>query len=216
MLTLAERLQGSLLGAVLGERWGEPPWDAWVWQPQKPGIWGQYLYQGCAYWGGRPVQVPPAQTVAEALVLVLPGLTLCYPQMERVTEVVVTAGLPSVVGDWALVLGQALQGQVGEPLADSTSWADLAVSVGDFTLAPDDPVTALTWGVRQGRSPLALFLTGYLLGAYGGARAFPSGWVVSRLADRDWLSLGTALFTRWAGVRQGQAPWAVAPITGSG
>jgi hypothetical protein len=149
-------------------------------------------------------------------VLVLPGLTLCYPQMERVTEVVATAGLPPVVGDWALVLGQALQGQVGEPLGDFSSWPDLAASVGDFALAPDDPVTTLTWGVRQGRSPLALFLTGYLLGVYGGARAFPSGWVVSRLAERDWLSLGTALFTRWAGVRQGQAPWAVTPVGGSG
>ncbi len=215
MLTLEERLQGAILGAVLGERCGEQPWASWVWHPQTPAVWGQWLYQGCAYWVGRSSPVPPAHTVAEALVLVLPGLTLCYPQMERVPEVVRMAALPPVVTEWAMVLGQALQGQVGEPLADGSAWPDLAASVADFTLGADDPLTTLAGGVRQGRSPLALLLTGYLLGAYGGARAFPSAWVVSRLADTGWLSLGTELLSRWAGVRAGQAPWAVAPLSGS-
>lgn len=215
MLTLEERLQGGVLGAVLGECCGEHPGASWVWQPQAPGVWGQWLSQGCAYWSGRSSQVPPAYTAAEALVLVLPGLSLCYPHMERVPEVVTMAELPPVVADWAMVLGQALQGRVGEPLADGSAWPDLAVSVTDFTLGADDPLTTLTWGVRQGRSPLALFLTGYLLGAYGGARVFPRAWVVSRLTDTDWRGLGTELLTRWAGVRAGHSPWAVAPVSGS-
>ncbi|APB33474.1 hypothetical protein GlitD10_1154 [Gloeomargarita lithophora Alchichica-D10] len=212
MLTLEERLQGGLLGAVLGERWGEQPWPRWVWQPQTPGVWGQWLYQGCAYWVGRSSPVPRAGTVAEALVLVLPGLVLDYPRMEQVPAVVATAALPPVVGDWAMVLGLALQGQVGEPLADAETWPELADSVVDFQQGADDPLTTLTGGVRRGRSPLTLFLTGFLLGAYGGVRSLPAAAVVSLLNDRAWRTLGTALCARWAGVAAGQAPWAVTAV----
>lgn len=43
-------------------------------------------------------------------------------------------------------------------------------------------------------------------------RGFPSAWVVSRLQDTNWRAWGTELLTRWAGVRVGRFPWAVAPV----
>jgi hypothetical protein len=211
-INLEERLQGALLGAVLGEVGAAHSGSSWVWHPQAPGTWGQVLYQGCAYWAGRSSAIPPAQTAAEALVLVLPGLVLCYPQRERMRELVTTAQLPAVVAEWAGVLAWALQGQVGEPIADEETWPDVAVAVTDFIEGATDPSTTLTLGVKQGRSPLTLLLTGYLLGAYGGVRGFPSAWVVSRLQDTNWRAWGTELLTRWAGVRVGRFPWAVAPV----
>ncbi|MEN9217964.1 MAG: hypothetical protein Q6J33_03025 [Gloeomargarita sp. DG_2_bins_126] len=215
MLTLEQRLQGCLLGAILAERWGEQPLPRWVWQPQPPGMWGEWLCQGCRYWVGQGVPVPTAGTAAAALVLVLPGLALCYPDGKRLAEVVATAGLPPVVRDWAAVLGLALQGQRGEPLADAEAWPELAASVADFLAGADDPLLTLTAAVRRGRSPLTLLLTGYLLGGYGGALAFPSAAVVAVVGDAGWRDLGTALLTRWAGGRVAPAPLAVAAAIGS-
>ncbi|WP_448380985.1 hypothetical protein [Gloeomargarita sp.] len=212
MLTLEERWQGALLGAVLGEMGADSSCPFWVWHPQAPGKWGQRLYQACAYWAGQLAAVSPAQTAAEALVLVLPGLLLGYPQGERMRELVATAQLPAVVAEWAGVLALALQGQVGEPLNSGDTWPEVALAVTDFIAGAADPSTTLTLGVRQGRSPLTLLLTGYLLGAYGGVRGFPSAWVVSCLQDTHWRTWGTALLTRWAGVRAGHFPWAVAPV----
>ncbi|MEN9217124.1 MAG: hypothetical protein Q6K90_07360, partial [Gloeomargarita sp. HHBFW_bins_162] len=191
------------------------PLPGWVWQPNSPGVWGQWLYQGCQYWVGQSSTVPTASTAAEALVLLLPGLVLCYPDGEAVPELVSTAGLPGVVREWAGVLGLALRGQTREPLAAGETWPEVAASVLDFLAGADDPVVTLTGGVRRGRSPLTLFLTGYLLGAYGGAGAFPSAAVVALLGDTAWRSLGTALVTRWAGGRVVQTPLAVAAVIGS-
>lgn len=199
MLTLESRFQGCLLGAWL------------AWQRVGDTTWGVWFEQGCRYWTGQSTQAPVATMAGEALLLLLPGLLLGYSEPAKVAEMVLTAGLPEVVSAWAQVLHGALQGQRGDPLADRQTWPELAQSVADFQNDPDDPVTTLTLAHRQGRSALALGLTGWLLGAYGGATAFPAHWVV-QLPDTRWREMGTALLARWAGVRFGRGPWAVGAL----
>ncbi|MCS6781853.1 MAG: hypothetical protein RMI89_11815 [Gloeomargarita sp. SKYBB_i_bin120] len=194
MLTLEQRFQGCLLGTWL------------AWQLAGDLSWSRWLDWGCRYWTGQTTQAPVATVAEEALLLLLPGLLLSYPN--QYAEVVAAAGLPEVVQAWAIALDRALRGQVGEPLAETDSWPELAQSVADFHRAPDDPEVALTWANRQGRSAFTLGLTGWLLGAYGGATAFPAHWVV-RLPATHWRDWGTALLARWAGVRNGTGPWAV-------